>query len=385
MAYSGHYTEPAASAGGDANTSLSVNYLPTKFSRPHSPGLHPRRGGKQSPNAAQNPIRGGGLAAFRSGQARMPGAQDEDYDGVATSAWGGGKGHRPRWNKFKWILLVVNILLTVYSMLALIFCLLTWLNVWEHAEIIIVSNNTELVLSTTAAAVGVFTACLGWAGILLNNRAFLAVYTLFLWITFGFLVSPGYVAYRKREFNLEGKINAQWSREYGATGRLKIQNVLDCCGYYSPFVEATVSQTCYARSLLTGCKSPLLNFEKMALKRWYEAAFGLVPLQIGAIFAGLLCSNHVTYRFGKGMMPKAYRLDMSSMNVIMDTYAQQLAEQYGDEVASDVLSRSRNKMNSGLGSMPGSPATQSMNHLPATGGTTIFDRLARRRRRSYSM
>ena len=37
--------------------------------------------------------------------------------------------------------------------------------------------------------------------------------------------------------------------------------------------------------------------------------------------AGLLCSNHVTYRFGKGMTPKAYRLDMSSMAVIMDNYA----------------------------------------------------------------
>jgi hypothetical protein len=34
-----------------------------------------------------------------------------------------------------------------------------------------------------------------------------------------------------------------------------------------------------------------------------------------------LCSNHVTYRFGKGMMPKAYRLSMNSMAVIMDNYA----------------------------------------------------------------
>lgn len=99
----------------DKTTSLSVNYLPSKFSRPHSPGLHPRHvssNPKLKANAA-NPIRGGGLAAFRSGEARMADANDEDYDGVQTQGgWGvtGGKGHRLRWNRFKWILLFTNTL-----------------------------------------------------------------------------------------------------------------------------------------------------------------------------------------------------------------------------------------------------------------------------------
>ena len=57
------------------------------------------------------------------------------------------------------------------------------------------------------------------------------------------------------------------------------------------------------------------------LKRWYIVAFSIVPMHIGVILSGLLCSNHVTYRFGKGMMPKAYRLNMDSMAVIMDNYA----------------------------------------------------------------
>lgn len=177
-------------------------------------------------------------------------------------------------------------------------------------------------MSTVAASVGTLTALLGWAGILLNNRAFLALYTIFLWVTFGLMVSPGYVTYKTRTFNLEGKINAQWSRKLDASDRLRIQNKLECCGYYSPFVEATVSQTCYARSLLPGCKSKMLAFERQVLSRWYAVAFGLVPLQIASIFAGLLCANHVTYRFGKGMMPKAYRLSLASMTVIMDNYAQ---------------------------------------------------------------
>ncbi|KAG2093722.1 uncharacterized protein F5147DRAFT_657344 [Suillus discolor] len=149
-----------------------------------------------------------------------------------------------------------------------------------------------------------------------------------------------YMTYKQRTFNLEGKLNSQWSRDLGATGRLRIQNKLHCCGYYSPFVEATVSQSCYARSVLPGCKEAYVNFEKCALDFWYTIAFPLVPLQLVIMLAGLLCSNHVTYRFGKGMMPKAYRLSMASMAVIMDNYANQLAEQYGSEIASDILARS---------------------------------------------
>jgi hypothetical protein len=162
---------------------------------------------------------------------------------------------------------------------------------------------------------------MGWAGILMNNRGFLATYTFLTWITFAFLVTPGYMTYRHRTFNLEGKINAEWSRALGASGRLRIQNQLECCGYFSPFVEATVSSTCYARTLLPGCKLPYLTLQRLVLRRWYAAAFSLVPLHIIVMFAGLMCSNHVTYRFGKGMMPEAYRLNASSMAVIMENYA----------------------------------------------------------------
>ena len=62
-------------------------------------------------------------------------------------------------------------------------------------------------------------------------------------------------------------------------------------------------------------------FERAVLKKWYTVVFALVPVHIMVMVAGLLCSNHVTYRFGKGMMPKAYRLSMTSMAIIMDNYA----------------------------------------------------------------
>ena len=145
------------------------------------------------------------------------------------------------------------------------------------------------------------------------------------WVTFAFLVSPGYMTYRRRTFNLEGKINAQWSRHINAEGRLLIQNQLNCCGYFSPFVEATVSQTCYSRSILPGCKGPYILFEKTLLGHWYKAVFALVPSHMLIMVAGLLCSNNITYRFGKGMMPEDYRLNVSSMAMIMDSYAEYVA------------------------------------------------------------
>ena len=208
------------------------------------------------------------------------------------------------------------------SVCALVVCLLIWFDVWERSDVVRTGNAPELILSTLAAVTGLLTSLIGWAGILLNNRSFLAWYTFMTWVTFAFLVSPGYLTYKRRTFNLEGKINAQWSRNLDTEGRLRIQDQLNCCGYFNPFIEATVSQTCYARSILPGCKGPYLAFEKKMLLLWYKVVFALVPAQILIMVAGLLCSNHITYRFGKGMMPEAYRLNLNSMAVIMDSYAE---------------------------------------------------------------
>jgi hypothetical protein len=81
-------------------------------------------------------------------------------------------------------------------------------------------------VSTTASAMMVFTALLGFSGIMLNSRPFLAVYTFLLWVCLGLMVSPGYIAYKQRTFNLEGKINLQWSRLLGTEGRLRIQDAV---------------------------------------------------------------------------------------------------------------------------------------------------------------
>ena len=84
----------ANSSTKDVNaSSLSVNYLPQKFSGLRQRGL----------------ARGGGREAFGAGAARMAGPDDDDGVG-----WlGADKGKRKRrWNKFKWILFLSNIIVS---------------------------------------------------------------------------------------------------------------------------------------------------------------------------------------------------------------------------------------------------------------------------------
>ncbi|KDR69037.1 hypothetical protein GALMADRAFT_933111 [Galerina marginata CBS 339.88] len=72
----------ASVSGAASNLSLSVNYLPSKFSSFSPVGARQRKGkGTDEPNL---PKRGGGLRAFKTNEARMP----------------QGKG-RLKWNKFK--------------------------------------------------------------------------------------------------------------------------------------------------------------------------------------------------------------------------------------------------------------------------------------------
>ncbi|KAF8878723.1 hypothetical protein BD779DRAFT_1447493, partial [Infundibulicybe gibba] len=346
---------PSPTSRKTATLSLSINYQPTKFSDTlvsSSIGLRKRTGPKQF--STQIPKPGGGVQAFKDGEPRMPTINEDD----STGDWHGEgtpKSHRPRWTKFKWILFSANTLLSIYSSIALLFCLLTWFNVWKHAGIVRIGNRSELVVSTLAASVGVITSMVGWAGILLNNRSFLAIYTFLLWVCFIFLAAPGYMTYKRKNFNLEGKINAQWSRDLGIVGRRRIQHHLKCCGYFSPYIEASITETCYSRSILPGCKLRYINFQRAILSRWYHVSFSLLPLHVGVMIASLLCANHVTYRFGKGMMPKAYRLSPQSMAVIMDNYARQLAEQYGSDAVSAFWGKSKSRTNSEFGTMSTMP------------------------------
>ncbi|KAJ7767346.1 hypothetical protein B0H16DRAFT_1686895 [Mycena metata] len=128
----------------------------------------------------------------------------------------------------------------------------------------------------------------------------------------------------RRTLNLEAKVNQQWSQELGAAGRLTIQSVLGCCGYFSP----------------GDGQRDVLFAEYTA--RVQAAVFGVSGEGVDEVVysimaAGLPFSNNVTYRFGKGIMPKAYRLSREAMAVIMEQYASQLADQYGADAAAHMI------------------------------------------------
>ena len=58
-------------------------------------------------------MRGGGRDAFKANESRMPGDGDDDYDGVDFEK-SGRKGGRLRWNRFKWILFVSNLVVSAH-------------------------------------------------------------------------------------------------------------------------------------------------------------------------------------------------------------------------------------------------------------------------------
>ena len=97
-------------------TSLSVNYLPSKFSS-HvlSNGMKRRKGGKGGDIPI--PKRGGGREAFKANESRMPGDGDDDYDGVSFGQHG--RKGRLRWNRFKWVLFFANLVVSLSSLILL--------------------------------------------------------------------------------------------------------------------------------------------------------------------------------------------------------------------------------------------------------------------------
>lgn len=186
---------------------------------------------------------------------------------------------------------------------------------WKHAEVMYTADSDILVYITVAASIQIFTSLVGLCGVILNSRPILAVYCVLLWPAFISLVVVGYAGYKRTEFAPDRKLNFAWSKWYNPHDRLAIQTSLGCCGYYNPLHEAVSSKRCFPRTTLPGCKAKLYLFEKQNLRIIWSTTFSLVPLHVLVICLSLLCSNHVTETFGKGMMPKGYRLCLDDVRM----------------------------------------------------------------------
>ncbi|KZT64181.1 hypothetical protein DAEQUDRAFT_679041 [Daedalea quercina L-15889] len=224
-----------------------------------------------------------------------------------------GIGRVGRWSVHKWCLLLSVSTLLVYGLAGLICAVLTWFRTYELAGVMVVANNDILVLITLSSSILLLCFLVGISGTILNSRPILAVYAILLWPAFLSIVIIGYAAYKQRAFALDRKLNLAWSQWYTPLGRLIIQDTLRCCGYYDALHEATASNQCYPRTPLPGCKGKLYRYERENLATVWSTAFALVPVHIINIFVSLLCSNHITGTFGKGIMPKRYWLSNADL------------------------------------------------------------------------
>lgn len=250
----------------------------------------------------------------------------EPYESVESLATGFGFEYAGSWTIHKWFLFFSVLSVFAYSIVALVYSVLTWyqsmffqtlfpislsdasMSAWDHADVMLVSDFDVLILITLSACLLLLSALVGLTGTLLNSRPLLAVYALLLWPTLVAMLAVGYVGYKRAAFALDRKLNRAWSQFYTDLGRAVIQDSLRCCGFTDPTHEATYNSRCFPRAPRPGCKGPLLRFERANLGALWRAAFAAVPLHLANVIVALLCANHVTKRFGKGIMPRRYRL-----------------------------------------------------------------------------
>ena len=101
---------------------------------------------------------------------------------------------------------------------------------------VVTTQLTRAVL-TLASLLCIFSAMVGLTGVLLNSRPILAFYNLLLWPTLLSMCFVGYASYKRGNRQLDRKLNQTWSQFLDDEQRLRIQNSLRCCGYFSPMRE----------------------------------------------------------------------------------------------------------------------------------------------------
>ncbi|KIK69930.1 hypothetical protein GYMLUDRAFT_212866 [Collybiopsis luxurians FD-317 M1] len=249
-----------------------------------------------------------------------------------------------KWTRFKWCLTASVTTVLCYGSSAMVCAISTWFRTWNHADVMYVADNDILILMTLAASILVFNALVGLTGALLNSRPILAVYTLLLWPAMISMLAVGYTSYKRYAFSLDHKLNFSWSQYYTPLGRLMIQNSLRCCGYYDPLHEATVSNKCYPRTPLPGCKGKLYQFEHENLSLIWSTTFSVLPLHLINIAVALLCSNHVTSAFGKGITPKEYRLTEQDLQADAEKISEEMKRMKIECVSRPAYSRASSSL-----------------------------------------
>ncbi|KAA1472188.1 hypothetical protein DENSPDRAFT_930107 [Dentipellis sp. KUC8613] len=252
---------------------------------------------------------------------RAGGWSESEIKAALAEGKGLGMDWAGQWTPHKWCLLVSVTLVFACGLAGIMCALLTWFAAYPAAPVLLITDSSALILLTLCSSLFLLASITGIAGVLMNSRPILAVYTMLLFPCLIALASVGYVTYKKDQFSLDRKLSEAWNKWYAPGAQLVLQSALQCCGWASSAHAAVPSGRCYERTPLPGCRGALTRFERSALSTIYGAVFSLVPLHLMNIVAALLCSNHVTRRFGKGIMPKRYRLriaDVASITALTE-------------------------------------------------------------------
>ncbi|KAG9018600.1 hypothetical protein FRB90_011268 [Tulasnella sp. 427] len=159
---------------------------------------------------------------------RLSGEEEAAVDaiGVSLSEDGGfGVDGIGQWNGFKWTLMLSVTSVFLMGLSALLVSLYTWFGAWSHAQVIIAVEQNLLIFATLAASTLILASLLGISGTLLNSRPTLAFYSLFLWPCLVSVLIVGYTAYKRRTFNLSGKLSQGWNQLMDDNDRAVVQNV----------------------------------------------------------------------------------------------------------------------------------------------------------------
>ncbi|KAG0230251.1 hypothetical protein BGW41_002566 [Actinomortierella wolfii] len=198
-----------------------------------------------------------------------------------------------RWTKSKWVLILSVLLLSAYSVAGLVVALGYLTKRIEHAALVLEFHSNMVYLCLVGSVVGIVTAIIGAVGIWREDRVWLSVYNLLLWVVFALNTAIGYIAFLRVKDFLRQTVQKEWVNDYTREQRLLVQREMRCCGYISSKSDAAYDLRCFPGTVLPPCRSKYLRFEGNTLNAFWTASFALVPVELFVMLAALLCANHV--------------------------------------------------------------------------------------------
>ncbi|KAH9014969.1 hypothetical protein EDB84DRAFT_1443619 [Lactarius hengduanensis] len=239
------------------------------------------------------------------GPKRAEGWSQGNMEAALRDSQGLGINRVGQWTPHKWCLLASVITVFLLGLTFLVFSILTWFAAYPAAPVVLITDSPALILITFSSSLLLLASLVGVTGTFSTLVRFLRSMHSCSFLRLS-------LSSRRHSLSMPEQARRGTSGT-PAGARTVLQGALGCCGWSNPLHAAVASGTCYPRSPLPGCHGPLVRLEHDVLTSAWGTVFSLVPLHLANILVGLLCANHVTHRFGKGITPPRYRLTVDDI------------------------------------------------------------------------